>query len=72
MDLTELQRCGSQALNVEQLESGDVIVDITPPTRVTQVRSSCPLWLSTAMVQQWAEIGGHKLSHIQSIYGWCG
>jgi hypothetical protein len=39
MDLTELQRCGSQALNVEQLQSGDVIVDITPPTRVTQVRS---------------------------------
>jgi hypothetical protein len=37
LDLTDLQRSGSQALNVEQLESGDVIVDITPPTRVTQV-----------------------------------
>jgi hypothetical protein len=41
LDLTDLQRSGSQALNVEQLESGDVIVDITPPTRVTQVCLEC-------------------------------
>lgn len=37
LDLSDLQSSGSTALNIQQLESGDVLVDITPPTRITQV-----------------------------------